>query len=83
MPRVFSLMAVGVEGELHPQPPHRGEEHGEARERGEGRMVLVGAGQLSDRTRKHEVEEKLDPAGVALLTVVAVGRSQRRDAEVY
>ena len=73
---VVGLVPVGVEGELHPQPPDRDEEEGEARERAQVRMVLERAGELVDPTGEHQVEEELDPAGVALLDAVPVRRPE-------
>jgi hypothetical protein len=81
VPGVVGLVPVGVEGELHPQPPDRDEEEGEARQRLQVRAVLESAGELVDRPGEHQVEEELDPAGAASLEAVPVRGPQRRRAD--
>src|SRR5215831_19920386 len=80
---VFGLVPVGVERELDPEPPDRGEQHDEAGQGTQGRVILERTGELADGADEGQVEEELDPAGAPFLTVVAVRGPQLRTAEVH
>src|SRR5215469_17025841 len=76
-------MPVGVESQLHPEPPDRHEQQDESRQRAKAGVLLECPGELTDSTSEDEVEEQLKPAGASLLLVVAVGSAQRRRAEPH
>src|SRR5271165_399359 len=76
-------MPVRVEGELHPQPPDRGEQHQEARQVAKPGVILECASQLAYGADKYQVEEQLQPACPPLLTVVPVSCAQGRRVQVY
>ena len=71
---IFGLVPVGVEGEHHPQPPDRGEQHDEAAQVAQARVLLERAGELADRPGERQVQEELNPASASLLAVVTVRR---------
>ena len=81
MRRIVGLVPVGVEGELHPEPPDRGEQHGEPGQGAQRRVVLERPGELADRSGEYQVEEQLEPAGGPLFPLVAAGGPQWRCAE--
>jgi len=76
------FVPVGVEGQLHPQPPDGREDHHEAGQYAEGQVILQSARELRDRSGEHQVKEELEPAGTAFIQVVTVGGAQRRRVEV-
>jgi hypothetical protein len=83
MRRVVGLVPVGVERELHPQPPDRREQHRETRQGTQARLILERAGELTDRPGEHEVKEQLEPAGAAFIVAVAAGGSQSWRAQPH
>ena len=66
----------------HPQPPDGREDHHEAGECTERRVLLQSARELSDRSHEHQIKEELEPASRVRIEVVAIGGTQRRRAEV-
>jgi len=56
---VVGFVPVGVEGELHPQPPDRGEQHHETGQRAEAGVVLERSGKLAHGPGEHQVKEQL------------------------
>ena len=73
---IAGFMAIGVEGQLHPQPPNGRKDEREEAECGQRRVILQHAGELTDRSGENQVEEKLEPAGVSFVAVVAIGCPQ-------
>ena len=80
---IFGLVPVGVERELHPQPPDGSEQNDEAGQGAQAGMALECAGELADGPGEGEVEEQFQPAGAPLIAVVAVGGPQCRVAEMH
>jgi len=67
------FVPVGIEGQLHPQPPDGREDHYEAGQYAESQVNLQSARELRDRSGEHQVKEELEPAGTAFIQVVTVG----------
>ena len=79
--RVIGLVPVGVERELHPQPPDRREQQHEPGQGAKVQVALEGSAELPDRTGEDQVEEQLQPARPPFIAVVAIGGAQRWRAE--
>ena len=77
---VVRVEAVRVEGEAHPRPPDGDGEREEAQEAVRGDVVAQLLPELRDGDDEHQVEEELEPRGVAGL-VLAEGPEPRRFAE--